>query len=119
MLLILYAKILFALPLSLAASANAQGQVSAPLAAPTSTQLPATRPAWVGHTDRLLPIVYSRPTPQTMRQAQQGKMVLRGCLVSACDRHYYCTIHKNDLLCGPPLSQLFQGRREAALAIKA
>ncbi|RZK50038.1 MAG: hypothetical protein EOO59_16140 [Hymenobacter sp.] len=58
----------------------------------------ASRPACVGgHTDRLLPIVYGRPTPHTLRQAQQGRLVLRGCLVSGCDPRYYCPIHKRDL----------------------
>jgi hypothetical protein len=50
-----------------------------------------------GHTDRLLPIVYGRPTPKTMRRAQQGTVVLRGCLVSGCDPRYYCPVHKKDL----------------------
>jgi hypothetical protein len=49
------------------------------------------------HTDRLLPIVYGRPASQTQRLAQQGKVVLRGCLISGCDPRYYCPIHKKDL----------------------
>ena len=75
-------------------------------AAQTSTAAPpcpydypaAQRPACVGgHTNRLLPIVYGRPTPQTVRRARQGQVVLRGCLVSGCDPRYYCPVHKKDL----------------------
>ncbi len=66
---------------------------------PCPYHYPATRrPACVGgHTDRLLPLVYGRPTPQTQRQARQGRVVLRGCLVSACDPRYYCPVHKREL----------------------
>ncbi len=58
----------------------------------------AARPACVGgHTDRLLPIVYGRPTPRAIRRARQGTVVLRGCLVSGCDPRYHCPVHKKDL----------------------
>lgn len=50
-----------------------------------------------GHSDRLLPIVYGRPMPPTQRLARQGKVVLRGCLVSGCDPRYYCPVHQKDL----------------------
>jgi hypothetical protein len=68
-------------------------------AAPCPYQYPAAqRPACVGgHTNRLLPIVYGRPTAPTQRLARQGKVVLRGCLVSGCDPRYYCPIHKKYL----------------------
>ena len=68
-------------------------------AAPCPYNYPAAhRPACVGgHSDRLLPIVYGRPTPRTQRQARQGKVVRRGCLVSGCAPRYYCPIYKKDL----------------------
>jgi hypothetical protein len=81
----------------------ALGPSPAALAQTAATPCPynypaAHRPACVGdHTDRLLPIVYGRPASQTQRLAQQGKVVLRGCLISGCDPRYYCTIHKKDL----------------------
>lgn len=89
------------LTLCLVAGANlvTQGQASTPPAAPCAYHYPAAHhPACVGgHTDQLLPIVYGRPTPQAVRQAQRGRVVLRGCLVSGCDPRYYCPLHKKDL----------------------
>ena len=93
-------KQLLALALAVDAGQVAQAPPGArPTATPCPYHYPATsRPACVGgHTDRLVPIVYGRPTPQAVRQAKQGNLVLRGCLVSDCDPRYYCPVHKRDL----------------------
>lgn len=89
---------LLALLLIVSTGPAAPAQTSA-RPAPCPYYYPATsRPACVGgHTDRLLPILYGRPTPQTQRRARQGQVVLRGCLVSGCDPRYYCPVHKRDL----------------------
>lgn len=50
-----------------------------------------------GHTDHIIPIVYGFPDQKTMKKAQQGKIQLGGCMISDCDPHYYCTIHKKKL----------------------
>ena len=91
-------KQLVALLLAVGTGPAASAQPSA-RPAPCPYHYPATsRPACVGgHTDRLLPIVYGRPTPHIQRQVQQGRVVLRGCLVSGCDPRYYCPVHKRDL----------------------
>lgn len=90
---------LLALALSLAASISRAPTQASVQSAPCPYGYPAaSRPACVGgHTNRLLPIVYGRPTPQTRRRARQGQVVLRGCLVSGCDPRYYCPVHKKDL----------------------
>jgi len=47
-----------------------------------------------GHTDSIIPIVYGLPTQKTMKKANKGLVHLGGCIISDCDPHYYCTIHK-------------------------
>ncbi|RYY09878.1 MAG: hypothetical protein EOO36_21505 [Cytophagaceae bacterium] len=93
-------KQLLALLLAAGTGPAARAQTGAlPVAGPCPYDYPPnSRPACVGgHTDRLLPIVYGRPAPQAIRQARQGKVVLRGCLVSGCDPRYYCPVHRKDL----------------------
>jgi hypothetical protein len=50
-----------------------------------------------GHTDNIIPIVYGKPGPETMQKAEKGLVYLGGCMVTDCDPHYYCTIHKRKL----------------------
>ena len=50
-----------------------------------------------GHIDHIIPIVYGLPTKKTMDKAKKGLLHLGGCIVSDCDPHYYCTIHKIEL----------------------
>jgi hypothetical protein len=50
-----------------------------------------------GHTDHIIPIVYGYPTQKTLKKAKKGIVHLGGCVVTDCDPHYYCTIHKKDL----------------------
>ena len=50
-----------------------------------------------GHTNNIIPIVYGLPSQKTMRKAKKGLVHLAGCIISACDPHYYCTIHKIEL----------------------
>jgi hypothetical protein len=50
-----------------------------------------------GHTDNIIPIVYGLPTQKTMKKAKKGLVHLGGCIISDCDPHYYCTIHKIEL----------------------
>ncbi len=50
-----------------------------------------------GHTDKIIPIVYGLPTKKTMKKAEKGLIHLGGCIVTNCDPHYYCTIHKVEL----------------------
>jgi hypothetical protein len=50
-----------------------------------------------GHTNRIIPIVYGMPSEQMMKKAEKGLIHLGGCIVSDCDPHFYCTIHKKEL----------------------
>jgi len=50
-----------------------------------------------GHTDSIIPISYGFPTKKTMERAKRGLVRLGGCMVTGCDPHYYCTIHKREL----------------------
>ena len=50
-----------------------------------------------GHTDNIIPIVYGLPAKKTIEKAKKGLVHLAGCIVSDCDPHYYCTIHKREL----------------------
>jgi hypothetical protein len=50
-----------------------------------------------GHSDKIIPIVYGLPTKKTMNKAKKGLVKLAGCIVSVCDPHYYCSIHKIEL----------------------
>jgi hypothetical protein len=50
-----------------------------------------------GHTDHLIPIVYGLPARKTIKKAEKGLIYLGGCVVSDCDPHFYCTIHKREL----------------------
>jgi hypothetical protein len=92
-------QLLVLIALGVAAGAGPAAAQARPATTPCPYGYPAAaRPACVGgHTDRLLPIVYGRPTPHTLRRARQGTVVLRGCLVSGCDPRYYCPVHKKDL----------------------
>jgi hypothetical protein len=47
-----------------------------------------------GHSDKIIPIVYGLPTKKTMNKAKKGLVKLGGCIVSECDPHYFCTVHK-------------------------
>ena len=50
-----------------------------------------------GHTDNIIPILYGLPAKKTFEKAKKGLVLLGGCIVSDCDPHYYCTIHKREL----------------------
>ena len=50
-----------------------------------------------GHTDKIIPIVYGLPSVKTMKRSKEGLIYLGGCIISGCDPHYYCTIHKREL----------------------
>ena len=50
-----------------------------------------------GHTENIIPIVYGLPAKKTIEKAKKGLVHLAGCIVSDCDPHYYCTIHKREL----------------------
>jgi hypothetical protein len=50
-----------------------------------------------GHTDNIIPIVYGKPVPETVRKAHQGKIRLGGCMYSDDFPHFYCTIHQKNL----------------------
>ena len=49
------------------------------------------------HSDGIVQIVYGYPTSKTMKKAKKGLVHLGGCMISDCDPHYYCTIHKIEL----------------------
>ena len=49
------------------------------------------------HSDKIIPIIYGFPTSKTMKKANKGLIHLGGCMISDCDPHYYCTIHKIEL----------------------
>ena len=40
--------------------------------------------------DEVVPVVYGMPTEKTMREADQGKVKLGGCVISGCDPKWYC-----------------------------
>ena len=50
-----------------------------------------------GHTDPIIPIVYGLLSQKTMQKAKEGLIHLGGCIISSCDPHYYCIIHKKQL----------------------
>lgn len=50
-----------------------------------------------GHIDNIIPIVYGLPKQKILKKAKKGLVHLSSCIVSNCDPHYYCTIHKKEL----------------------
>lgn len=50
-----------------------------------------------GHSNNIIPIVYGMPGPKLMEEARKGHVYLGGCIISECDPHYYCKIHKLEL----------------------
>ena len=49
------------------------------------------------HSGNIIPIIYGLPAKKTMKKARKGLVHLGGCMVTDCDPHYYCTIHKREL----------------------
>ncbi|GAB2807669.1 hypothetical protein [Ferruginibacter profundus] len=49
------------------------------------------------HVDKIVRIVYGKPGREMIKKAEKGEIHLGGCLVSGCDPHFYCTIHKLEL----------------------
>jgi hypothetical protein len=49
-----------------------------------------------GHKDNIIPIIYGKPSRETVQEAGKGLVHLGGCMVTDCDPHYYCTIHKKE-----------------------
>jgi hypothetical protein len=47
-----------------------------------------------GHSNKIIPIIYGLPLPKTMKKAKKGLLKLGGCIVSGCDPHFYCKVHK-------------------------
>ena len=50
-----------------------------------------------GHSDSIILIVYGDPTKKTLEKSSKGLIYLGGCIVTDCDPHYYCKIHKRQL----------------------
>ena len=50
-----------------------------------------------GHSDQIIPIVYGYPGPKLMREANECKVKLGGCIVQESDPKWYCKIHKIEL----------------------
>ncbi|MGG9962913.1 hypothetical protein [Ferruginibacter sp. SUN106] len=49
------------------------------------------------HVDKIVRILYGKPGKEMINKAQKGEIHLGGCMVSDCDPHFYCTIHKLEL----------------------
>lgn len=47
-----------------------------------------------GHTDNLIPIAYGLPGTKLMKEAEEGKVKLGGCIITHCDPKWYCKKHK-------------------------
>ena len=41
-------------------------------------------------TDEIIPIAYGYPTSKSLKQAEKGKIMLGGCIISPCNPHWYC-----------------------------
>jgi hypothetical protein len=50
-----------------------------------------------GHTNHIIPIIYGLPSKKILDKSKKGLVHLGGCIISDCDPHYYCTIHKKEL----------------------
>jgi hypothetical protein len=50
-----------------------------------------------GHTDQIIPIVYGLPGPKLLQKSKEGRVQLGGCIISDCDPHYYCRVHKIEI----------------------
>lgn len=48
----------------------------------------------VNKNDAVIPVVYGKPTENVVKEGKEGKVFLGGCVVSGCDPHYYCTVHR-------------------------
>jgi hypothetical protein len=46
------------------------------------------------HKDKIVPISYGLPTRRTFRIANRSKVYLGGCVITDCDRNWYCDRHK-------------------------
>jgi protocatechuate 3,4-dioxygenase beta subunit len=46
-----------------------------------------------GHSDHLIPIVYSLPDKKLIKKSKKGKIILRGCVLTPCSPKWYCPIH--------------------------
>lgn len=43
-----------------------------------------------GQQDKIIPVVYGKPSNKTLQKANKGKVYLGGCIVTECDPNYYC-----------------------------
>jgi hypothetical protein len=51
-----------------------------------------------GHRDGIIPIVYGLSSSlELVKKAKRGEIWRAGCLVTDCDPHYYCTLHRKKL----------------------
>ncbi len=47
-----------------------------------------------GHSNDLIPIVYGLPGKKLVKQSENGKVKLGGCIVTDCDPKWYCKNHQ-------------------------